>query len=311
MAALSDGLAAAEQTSASPAVSDVYSSLTEKRFAQIAEALDAAGLGPADYIYAPLKWRLQRPDVSRLNLRRALWRASKDAVARPLPVPGTLPRAAILAASSYAISANLLRQVVAAFESGEAFLFYPGDLPLRQLPAGPMDHVRSLSALVPALIFAVRVRSLLNAAHTEIETVERDRIVLAAFIHRIYRRAATSIIDKVRPKCLVIGNGNRPLEFSLWAEARARGIATVLLPYAEITLKPTRFLSLCRGVFDLVLPFSESSAAQMHRLNPEVPTEVVGFPAGFEFGGKGWRGSRKGLLQSRHLERPLFCWQQF
>ena len=97
----------------------------------------------------------------------------------------------------------------------------------------------------------------------------------------MYRQTARSILNKVRPKCLVIGNANRPLEFSLWAEAKAKGVATVLLPYTEITLKPTRFLSLCRGAFDLVLPFSESSAAQMRRLRPNVATVVVGFPVGF------------------------------
>jgi hypothetical protein len=114
-----------------------------------------------------------------------------------------------------------------------------------------------------------------------VEAVERDRAALAAFTHRMHRQTAHSILNRVRPKCLVIGNGNRPLELSLWAEARARGVATVLLPYTEITLKPSRFLSLCRGNFDLVLPFSESSAAQIRRLNPSVATVVVGFPVGF------------------------------
>ena len=83
----------------------------------------------------------------------------------------------------------------------------------------------------------------------------------------MYRQTARSIFNKVRPKCLVIGNANRPLEFSLWAEAKAKGVVTVLLPYTEITLKHTRFLSLCRGASDLVLPFSKSSAAQMRRLS--------------------------------------------
>lgn len=34
-------------------------SATEERFTRMAETLDAAGLGPADYLYLPLKWRLQ------------------------------------------------------------------------------------------------------------------------------------------------------------------------------------------------------------------------------------------------------------
>jgi hypothetical protein len=98
----------------------------------------------------------------------------------------------------------------------------------------------------------------------------------------MYRQTtARAILNRVRPRCLVIGNGNRPLEFALWAEAKARGVTTVLLPYSEITLKPTRFLSLCRGEFDLVLPFSESSAAQIRRLKPSVETTVVGFPVSF------------------------------
>jgi hypothetical protein len=67
----------------------------------------------------------------------------------------------------------------------------------------------------------------------------------------------------------------------LWAEARAQGIATVLLPYAEINLKPARFLSLCRGNFDLILPFSDYSANQIRKLKHNVQFEVVGFPAGF------------------------------
>ena len=99
--------------------------------------------------------------------------------------------------------------------------------------------------------------------------------------HRMHRQTARSILNKDDRNCLVIGNGNRPLELSLWAEAKARRVATVLVPYTEITLKPTRFLSLCRGDFDLVLPFSVSSAAQIRRLKPNVATVVVGFPVGF------------------------------
>ncbi len=126
----------------------------------------------------------------------------------------------------------------------------------------------------------MRVRLTLGKAG--VDAVERDRAALAAFNHRMHRHTARLILNRVRPKCLVVGNGNRPLEFALWAAAKARGVATVLLPYTEITLKPSRFLSLVRGEFDLVLPFSELSAAQIRRLKPTVETVVVGFPVGFD-----------------------------
>jgi hypothetical protein len=254
-------------------------SAAEEQFTHIAETLDAAGLGPADYIYAPLKWRLQKPEISRFSLRRALWRAAKDTVVNPPPVPRKLPQAAILVASSYVVSANLLRQVVATLEQEERVFYYVGDIPPQPLSTRLAGQLTALSGLGPALLFAARVRSTLKRAG--VAPVEHDRVALAAFLHRMYRQTARAVLGKVRPKCLVLGNGNRPLEFSLWAEAKARGVTTVLLPYTEITLKPTRFLSLCRGAFDLVLPFSESSAAQMRRLRPGVATQVVGFPVGF------------------------------
>lgn len=253
-------------------------SATEQRFTHMVETLDAAGFGPADYLYLPLKWRLQKPEISRFSFRRALWRSVKDAMVNPLPVPRKLRHAAILVASSYVVSANLLRQVVASLEPAERVFYYLGDIPPQPLPNRLVGYLRAVFALGPALMFAIGVRSTLREAG--VTAVERDRAALAAFTHRIHRQTARSILNRVRPRCLVIGNGNRPLEFSLWAEAKARGVATVLLPYAEIALKPTRFLSLCRGAFDLVLPFSESSAAQMRRLRPNVPTIVVGFPVG-------------------------------
>ena len=157
--------------------------------------------------------------------------------------------------------------------------YYPGDIPPQPLQSRMAGYFRAIAALGPALTFAMRVRSTL--AKPGVVSVERNRAALAAFTHRMYRQTARSILNKVRPKCLVIGNANRPLEFSLWAEAKAKGVVTVLLPYTEITLKPTRFLSLCRGAFDLVLSFSEILAAQMRRLRPNVATVVVGFPVGF------------------------------
>jgi hypothetical protein len=254
-------------------------SAIEVRFTKMAEALDAAGFGPADYLYAPLKWRIQKPEVSSFSFQRALWRAVKEAMSNLPPVPRELPHAPILIASSYLVSAKLLRQVVAALEPAERVFYYPGDIPPQPLQNRMAGHLRAIAALGPALTFAMGVRSTL--VRPGVVSVERNRAALAAFTHRMHRRTARSILNKVRPKCLVIGNANRPLEFSLWAEAKAKGVATVLLPYTEITLKPTRFLSLCRGAFDLVLPFSESSAAQMRRLRPDVATVVVGFPVGF------------------------------
>ena len=194
-------------------------------------------------------------------------------------VPREIRHAAILAASSYVVSANLLRQVVADLEAGEGMLFDASDVTPRTRLARLVDALRTLLALPRALIFTLRVRGTLTRGGAG--PVECNRMALAGFVHGIHRPAARAILKRVRPKCLVIGNANRPLEFSLWAEARAHGIATVLLPYAEINLKPARFLSLCRGDFDLVLPFSDYSASQMRKLKHNVQVEVVGFPVGF------------------------------
>ena len=245
----------------------------------MAETLDAAGFGPADYLYLPLKWRVQKPDIKRFAFGSALRRAVKEALVNPQPVPRTLQPAPILIASTYGVSAKLLRQVVATLEPAECAFYYLGDIPPQPLASKLSDYARAVAALGSALSFAFGVRSTLEKA--SVDAVERDRATLAAFIHRMHRQTARSILNRVRPKCLVIGNGNRPLELALWAEAKARRVTTVLLPYTEITLKPTRFLSLCRGDFDLVLPFSESSAAQIRRLKPSVETVVVGFPVGF------------------------------
>ena len=248
-------------------------------FARLAETLDSAGLGPADYLYSSLKWRLQRPGINRYPLPRSLLKTLWQVLTNPPMVPRGVPHASILAASSYVVSANLLRQVIADLEAGEGILFDASDVASRPRVARLVDALNMLLALPRALIFTVRVRSTLMRVGTG--PVERNRIALAGFVHGIHRSAARAILKKIRPKCLVIGNGNRPLELSLWAEARAQGIATVLLPYAEINLKPARFLSLCRGNFDLILPFSDYSADQIRKLRHNVQFEVVGFPAGF------------------------------
>jgi len=41
-------------------------------FAMLAKMLDAAGLGPADYLYRPLKWRLQHQDVNQISLNASI-----------------------------------------------------------------------------------------------------------------------------------------------------------------------------------------------------------------------------------------------
>ena len=254
-------------------------SATEERFTRMAELLDAAGLGPADYLYMPLKWRLQRPDLKHFAYGSALRRAAKAMVSTPPPVPHSLRYAPILIVSTYVVSAKLFGQVAAALGPSECLFYYPGGIASQPFFNRLMGYARVFGALGSAFAFSRLVQSTLKKAG--VETVERDRAALAAFIHRMYRQTARAILSRVRPKCLVIGNGNRPLEFALWAEAKARGVTTVLLPYTEITLKPARFLSLCRGDFDLVLPFSESSAVQIRRLRPSVETTVVGFPVGF------------------------------
>jgi hypothetical protein len=251
--------------------------LMAAHFAKLAEMLDAAGLGPADYLYSTLKWRLQNPQVSESSLLRSILKGCRVLFDLP-PVPGHLAHAPILVASSYSVSANLLRGVVAELGPEEAILCDASDISTRSLSRRVLDAFGSLRALGSALSFAWRVRSILRAAETDV--VESNRIAEAAFAHALHLRIARAILEKVRPTSLVIGNGNRPFELSLWAAAKKQGIATILLPYAEINLKPARFLSLCRGAFDLVLPFSDYSANQIRKLRADVAIKVVGFPTG-------------------------------
>jgi hypothetical protein len=262
------GVREAGESLAPGEIPDAACALTA-HFEKLAEMLDAAGLGPADYLYSSLKWRLQQPGINQYPLTRPLLKLLWHGLTNPPGVPREIRHAAILAASSYVVSAKLLSQVVAGLEAGEGILLDTSDVTPRTRLARLVDALKTLLALPRALMFALRVRATLK------------RVALAGFVHGIHRPAARAILKKVRPKCLVIGNANRPLEFSLWAEAKAHGIATVLLPYAEINLKPARFLSLCRGDFDLVLPFSDYSASQMRKLKHTVQVEVVGFPVGF------------------------------
>ena len=200
------------------------------QFLRLAKVLNSAGLGPADYINTALK----KPRSKRkLGLKRLLLRASRLALSNPPSVPRRLHHAGILAASSYLVSAKLLLEVVARLDPGEAIFCDLRDATARPLSQRAVDGLRSLIALVPALIFTSRVRTTLIEAEAGPEC---NLIPLAAFSHRIHRQAARAILKKVRPRCLVIGGAGRPPETALWAEARKRGIATVLLPYAELNM---------------------------------------------------------------------------
>lgn len=246
-------------------------------FARLADSLDAAGLGPADYLYAPLKWRLEHPDATERSLRASAGRAWR-LVAEPPPVPAGAGQAAILLASSYAVSADFLRKVRQAFDPAEAVLCDASNGASGDRSVRILHRLDTLAALLPASVFAMRVNRTLKRAGAG--AVERHRIAEAALTHRVYRRVAREILRQTKPECLVIANGNRPFEFALFAEAKARGLPTVLLPFAEINPKPARFLSLCRGAFDLALPFSEHSAEELRKLRQDGAIEVVGFPSG-------------------------------
>jgi hypothetical protein len=246
-------------------------------FTRLAEILDAAGLGPADYLYAPLKWRLEHPDVSERSLRASAGKAWR-LLAEPPPAPPATGQAAILLASSYSVSAEFLRKVREVFDPAEAVLCDVSDGAPGSALHRVLTRLGTLAALPSASIFAMRVNRALK--RTGASPAERHRIAEAALTHAVYRRVARAILKQAKPECVVIANGNRPFEFALFAEAKARGLPTVLLPFAELNPKPARFLSLCRGGFDLALPFSEHSAEELRKLRKDAAIEVVGFPGG-------------------------------
>ena len=214
-------------------------------FKSLAARLDAAGLGPADYLYAPLKWRLQHPANEQSSYLASVVKICR-LILDPPPAPRRLGRAAILAATSYSVSAKFLRSVVESFEPGEAILCDVSDH-CRSASRKAVDSLRALAGFCPALVFAIRVNSLLKAAGAA--SAERRRIAEAALVHATYRRAARAVLRETRPECLVLGNGNRPFEFALFAEARRRGFATVLLPLCRDQPEARAlFLPLPRGV---------------------------------------------------------------
>jgi hypothetical protein len=248
-----------------------------ERFAHFAEALDAAGLGPADYLYAPLKWRLQNRHANRLSRLGPLVKVAR-LIFKPPTWPLDLRHADILAASSYSVSVKFLEKIVKVFQPGEALLC---DASVER-HAGlrcVLSAFGFVPRLWPALRFAYRVDRVLRRFGTA--PVERQRIAEAAASHALYRYVARAILRAVRPQVLLIANGNRPFEFALFAEAKATAISTVLIPFAELNPKPARFLSLCRGDFDLMLPFSEHSADVIRKLRTYPAVEVVGYPCEF------------------------------
>lgn len=258
-----------------PPVGDSPEAL-EARYLHMAEVLDRAGLGPGDYLYWALKARLPTPRGRNVGFRQAL-RAGLALVRHGRPhVPSGLTPAPILAASSYTVSAQLMRRVVSHLAPGEAVLCEVYPEARRSGVRKALDAGRAILSLPRAMIFAKRVQLALRRAG--FEEGECNTAAGEALRFCMYRRAARAIIRRTKPKCLVVGNGNRHLELSLWAEARARGIPTALLPYMELFSKPARIFSLCRGGFELAFPFSNSSAEYLRKLSPEMDIVTAGYP---------------------------------
>ena len=137
-------------------VGPLQKSATEERFTRMAETLDAAGFGPADYLYLPLKWRVQKPDIKRFAFGSALRRAVKEALVNPQPIPRTLQPSPILIASTYGVSAKLFRQVVATLEPAECAFYYLGDIPPRSLASKLSDYRESWCNLGLCAKFCLR-----------------------------------------------------------------------------------------------------------------------------------------------------------
>jgi hypothetical protein len=251
----------------------------ETEFARMAEILDQSGLGPADYLYSALKAAQKIPSRKKVSLWRALRKNQnlRAALRQPPHIPSGLVPTPILVGTSYSVSKKLLGDVVAAFNPGEALLC---DMRAAE-PEGSsarwlLGLIRNVLTLGPGIVFALRARSALQKAG--IESTFCNLIAVEALRHRIFRHAAKTILRRTHPSCIVIGNANRPFELALWAAAKASNIATVLIPYQEISLKSGRFLSLCRGAFDLVLTYSDYSAEQIRRLRPQSKVIVAGYP---------------------------------
>lgn len=238
-----------------------------------AEELDAAGLGPADYLYVPLKKRLRNLEKQAKPVGSLLSTTAMKILTEPPIVSGALRPAPILFAGSYVNAIPLLKRVASKFDEAEWAFCSTLD---SGREAGVEDRLQVLLAMPSAVYFATKVRA--KARLLEAEGFEIGNIVQAAFIHRLYRGLARSILRKCRTKCLVIGNANRPFELALWAEATGLGLKTVLLPYQEMEMHPARMFSLCRGRFSSFLPFSEYSATKIRQLNPDAQVEAAGFP---------------------------------
>ena len=250
----------------------------EQRLTAMAELIDRARLGPAHYVYSVLKKQSKRgANPSKVFTHYEVFiKGVKFALLRPPRLAYNLSATKLLFGSSrHRASAHLMRRVVQCFTSEEAVHFERTNSKrggVLQL----FDRLSGLLALPDALMYGKRVRDVLRdagCAESEVHAV-----TFRAIQHRLSRREARSILTRSRARCIIIGNGNRRFEYALWAEARSRGVATVLLPYQEIMLKPGRFFSLCGGDFDLALPFSEYSATQLRLLQPNLHTVVTGYP---------------------------------
>ena len=257
------------------------------RYLRLAETLDAAGLGPADYLYSPLRKRLRKPGKPAKSLLSLILDTAKALVNDPPIITGDIRKAPILFAASYINSVGLLKRVASNFPK-EDYAFCSTLESSRQPSLA--DRLRIISALPSAIRFADKVKA--KALLFDTDQRETENIFQAALIHRVYRQLARSLIRKTRAKCLVVGNANRPFEFALWSEATRRNLKTVLLPYQEVELHPARMFSLCRGNFSLVLTYSEYSAAKMRELNPATPVACAGFPRSLDAAELSRRGGR-------------------
>jgi hypothetical protein len=267
-------------------------------FEAIADLLEGAGLGSANYVYNTLKWRLAKPTGKGLSLSRALRKHVERALAHPPHIPLGLCPSPIVVATSSTAGARLRQNIVKAFPPGEASLCEA--LPQRKdsFRQRLYDRTRLIFGLIPGLFFATRVHHVLSRAEVD----EANHIAGEAFRHAIYCKAARSILNRTRATCLALGKANRPFEQALWAMAKARGISTALIPHHELSLgageREAHPFSLCRGEFDVAIPFSNFTAARLQQLKPNLRIMVGGFPNALK---------RQGVKSALVLQDPSTC----
>ena len=244
----------------------------------MANTLDRAGLGPADFLYYPIKDALRSHRGGQKRIKRVprinvLTLSFLD----PPHVPDVRGCAPILFGSSYHVSANFMRWVAASMQPGEALLYEASQTAARSFRQWFVDMRRSVSVFGDAVIYAARVLRVLKRAG--FSRGERNGVAAEAIRHTLYRAAARAVLDQSKAAWVVIGNANRRFEMALWCEAKTRGLSTALMPYSEINMQtPARAFSLCRGAFDLAFPFSEYSGTQLRSLCPHMSVVVAGYP---------------------------------